>query len=236
MIKCPKCGHENQEGLLDCDNCGEELSKVKQTITLEPITPKVDEEAMNDEDIPSLEDDETAPSPRVSKCPACGTNNPVGQTHCNHCGASLQKISQEPQEPDVEPIPVAEEEQKPTPTPPQKPSGGIPKLVVIRGKQIGQEFPLHFEGDYIVGRPESTTGFKFVDIDLSDQEEEGDWTVHREHAIIRRKGDVVIVEDIRGENGNGTYINLKRIPCGVEQELKPGDTINFARVRLRFDS
>jgi len=54
----------------------------------------------------------------------------------------------------------------------------------------------------------------------------------RLHALIKLGTGSVSLEDLGSKNG--TFINEKRLPRGVETRLKPGDQIRFARQKFEF--
>jgi pSer/pThr/pTyr-binding forkhead associated (FHA) protein len=54
----------------------------------------------------------------------------------------------------------------------------------------------------------------------------------RRHALIKLAAGSVSLEDLGSKNG--TFINEKRLPRGVETRLKPGDQIRFARQKFEF--
>lgn len=58
----------------------------------------------------------------------------------------------------------------------------------------------------------------------------GESTVSRRHAEIIRTGSVAIVRDLGSTNG--TFVNGARV---TEQSLRPGDSIQFGAISLRFD-
>jgi hypothetical protein len=91
------------------------------------------------------------------------------------------------------------------------------------------EVPSESGARYVVGLTMLRIG-REVDNDICLSER----TVHRYHAVIRRtsEGDVVIT-DLSGADGNGAFINGKRISEG---RLAPGDIISIGEVKLKFDA
>ena len=54
--------------------------------------------------------------------------------------------------------------------------------------------------------------------------------VSRRHAVIRRSGDTVMIEDMGSTNG--TYVNRKRIQPNVPQRIQAGDEVRFGKLAL----
>ena len=94
-----------------------------------------------------------------------------------------------------------------------------PWLVVTSGPQAGDAFDLG-PGELILGREEGSA------ICLRDPR------VSHHHALLRRGGDQVVIEDLRSTNG--TRVNGARI--SVPTALTPGDVIAVGDVQLRLES
>jgi len=92
-----------------------------------------------------------------------------------------------------------------------------------------REFPLKESGPTIVGRPDRTTHFT-PDVDLSALDEQR--TLSRRHATISRQGTAFIVQE--SATRNGTFVNGKRVPSGVDVPLKDGDVVRFGTVETVF--
>ncbi len=93
------------------------------------------------------------------------------------------------------------------------------RLVVISGPQAGESFDLG-PGELIIGRAEGS------EILLADPR------VSHRHALVRRRGDQVIIEDLRSTNGtmvNGTGISFPTA-------LAPGDVVTVGDAQLRLES
>jgi hypothetical protein len=114
---------------------------------------------------------------------------------------------------------VAEEPVSPEPEdraePAARPEGALRLVVTSSGPNVGQTFGLH-RRELTIGREEGS------DIQLDDL------TVSHNHALVRRHGDVVTIEDLRSKNGttvNGT-------PVSHPVPMAPGDLITVGAVEL----
>ena len=94
-----------------------------------------------------------------------------------------------------------------------------PRLVVLSGPQAREAFDLG-PGELIVGREEGSAIWLW------------DPKVSHNHALLRRQGDQVVIEDLRSTNG--TLVNGAGI--SVPTALAPGDVITVGDVQLRLES
>jgi pSer/pThr/pTyr-binding forkhead associated (FHA) protein len=102
----------------------------------------------------------------------------------------------------------------------QPQAGTVPYLVVLSpGSQRGRRVDLT-EGRLVVGRAD-TCDVRFDDPHVS-----------RTHAALWRQGSAVYVEDL-GSSG-GTFVN--GIPADRSHELRPGDVVTVATLKLRFEA
>ena len=83
-------------------------------------------------------------------------------------------------------------------------------IYVVNGSDEGRSFDLKGDTIYIGRSPDN-------DIQIKDR------FVSRKHLRIFRKGSKYFIKDLKSKNG--TFINGKQIPSGVEFELKKGLTI-----------
>ena len=83
-------------------------------------------------------------------------------------------------------------------------------LYIVNGSEKGRSFDLKADTIYIGRAPDN-------DIQIKDR------FVSRKHLKIFRKGSKYFIKDL--ESKNGTFINGKQIPSGVEFELEEGITI-----------
>jgi len=93
----------------------------------------------------------------------------------------------------------------------------LPALVVKTGPEAGRRVELGFE--VAIGRQDG-------DLVLEDPE------VSRRHAVLRRSGESVIVEDL--ESTNGTFVNGERIRGPIT--VGAGDQVRVGRTTLEIES
>jgi|SRR5579862_929073 len=146
-------------------------------------------------------------------CSQCGHHNRDAARFCGRCGASL--IEPDPSEATVSFTPVADEDAAESPA---LAAVKDESALVIRtgaGRQ-GERFTL--VGDRVsIGRaPQSDV---FLD----------DVTVSREHALIERRPEGVVISD-QGSL-NGTYVNRERIE---RTRLADGDELQIGKYRLTY--
>jgi pSer/pThr/pTyr-binding forkhead associated (FHA) protein len=97
--------------------------------------------------------------------------------------------------------------------------GGVPTLLVIRGRALGQSLRLaEQDRRYVVGRVEG------CDLQLVADE------ISREHAAFVRRWDGVFVTDLGSKNG--IRVNKEQVK---EHRLADGDVIRLGSIQLRFN-
>ena len=147
-------------------------------------------------------------------CPECGFQNPEAANYCAKCGALLVKEESGETTMTFTPDESLEEGQ------PDLEDFGIkgPALVVRSGGgRAGETFVIESEETTVGRSPE-------CDIFLDDV------TVSRRHAVLRRSGGGLEIED-QGSL-NGTYLNRKRIESAGR--LTDGDELQIGKYRLTF--
>lgn len=147
-------------------------------------------------------------------CAECGFHQGDAHTYCGRCGALLIVEGQTIEA--TGPLAIADDQMPPGQSSQLRGQG--PTLAVRWGGGLsGEHFPL--DGDRItIGRePDSDV---FLD----------DVTVSRRHAVIARRGDILVISDLASLNG--TYVNRRRIPA--EEALVDGDEIQIGKFRLVF--
>jgi pSer/pThr/pTyr-binding forkhead associated (FHA) protein len=93
----------------------------------------------------------------------------------------------------------------------------LPTVVIKTGPRAGRRVGL--EHEVCIGRQDG-------DLVLEDPE------VSRRHAVLRRSGESVIVEDLRSTNG--TFVNGERIRS--PRTVRPGDELRVGRTTLEVES
>ncbi len=146
-------------------------------------------------------------------CPECGFQNPETANYCSKCGSLL--VREESGETTMAFTPdEADEEGQP-----ELADFGIkgPALVVRSGGgRTGETF--------LLGTEETTIG-RSPDCDIFLD----DVTVSRRHAVIKRQGNQLKIEDLGSLNG--TFLNRRRIESG---ELSDDDELQIGKYKLTF--
>ena len=161
----------------------------------------------------------------MSHCPACGARNTEGELFCAQCGGSLT----------TEPL-----------TPWLSRSGHLSDAV----GQLERGTPLFDDGDYLVihirdhptpilaalhdqvvlGRSDARSGAA-PDLDLvAYRAAEGG--VSRLHAVIRRTGRSLTLEDLGSRNG--TQLNGQKLPPCEPHPLHDGDVVRLGALILHI--
>jgi pSer/pThr/pTyr-binding forkhead associated (FHA) protein len=147
-------------------------------------------------------------------CPECGFQNPETANYCAKCGTLLPR--EENGEATMAFTPEQADEQRQA----ELAELGIagPALVVRSGGgRAGETFVLEGDETTIGRSPE-------CDIFLDDV------TVSRRHAVVRRGGGALEIEDLGSLNG--TYLNRKRTDAAAR--LTDGDELQIGKYRLTF--
>jgi FHA domain/zinc-ribbon domain len=146
-------------------------------------------------------------------CPECGFQNPEAANYCAKCGALLAKdeagaettMSYVPDEGDDDAAALEDMGVK-----------GPALVVRSGGGRTGETFPLEGERTLIGRSPDCEI---FLD----------DVTVSRKHAVLQRRDDAFVIEDLGSLNG--TFVNRRRIESG---ELTDNDELQIGKYRLTF--
>jgi FHA domain len=101
-----------------------------------------------------------------------------------------------------------------------------PRLVVLRGRTPGVEFPL-IDGPNHLGRSGDTP----ADIDLGTLEPPDQVWSSRRHAVVHKDATLLSIEDCNSLNG--TFLNRHKLQPGKRYHLRPGDVIQIGTVQLR---
>ena len=92
----------------------------------------------------------------------------------------------------------------------------MPTVVVKTGSEAGRR--LELGGAVAIGRQDG-------DLVLEDPE------VSRRHAVLRREGESIVVEDL--DSTNGTFVNGERIRSPIP--IRPGDLVRVGRTTLEIE-
>lgn len=146
--------------------------------------------------------------PRMTRiCPVCQTEVDQGASTCPVCGFRLTEKTQEF-----------------SPVVPRGSVGGAssdedarPVLRMVRGPQVGLEYPLESDPITIGRNPE-------CDIFLNDM------TVSREHAELVRHADAFVIRDLH--SFNGVWVNNKTVS---QHALRPGDYVQIGKYDFIYE-
>ena len=146
-------------------------------------------------------------------CPECGFQNPEAANYCAKCGALLAKdeagaettMTYVPEEGDDDATALEDMGVK-----------GPALVVRSGGGRTGETFPLEADRTLIGRSPDCEI---FLD----------DVTVSRKHAVLQRRDDAYVIEDLGSLNG--TFVNRRRIESG---ELTDNDELQIGKYRLTF--
>jgi FHA domain len=122
MMKCPKCGFDNQEGALFCEQCREDLGTVPMAGVVEAMV--VDEAVMAEAVV-------------------------VAEPVVAAVVAEAAPVAAAPAPAAPAPTPAAPPPEAPAAGVPSVPAGAKPKLVVVRGQKINAEFPIYGDMNFI---------------------------------------------------------------------------------------
>lgn len=120
---------------------------------------------------------------------------------------------------------VAPEPAAATPAPQAAPGG---KLV----HASGTSFPLFAGREAVVGRFDPVTQLA-PEVDLTQLDPQR--SLSRRHAKIREEGGTFLVREEIG-TANGTWLDGKRLPTGVEHPLQSGSRLRFGLVDVTFQA
>jgi len=219
MAKCPKCGFENQEGSLFCEQCREDLGAAL------PIAGVVEAVAVDDavlaEAVVVAVAEPIAAHPVAEAAPVASAV-PVAEPAPAAAAAPA---------PAAAPVAAAAPAEAPAAAGTSVPPGSKPKLVVVRGQKVNVEFPIYGDMNFI-GRADE----KPVDIDLEEQEPPERIHSSRQHAVIHfdEAGSTLTIEDLN--SANGTYVNRARIYPGQKKQLFINDVVQIGNVHLKLQA
>ncbi len=140
-------------------------------------------------------------------CPVCLTPLDPEMRVCPKCNFRLSETTQQFNPIENQSAPIATE----------VPNALNSYLRMVRGQQVGVEYPITKDVTTIGRNPG-------CDIFLNDM------TVSREHAEIRRHADAFIIRDMH--SFNGVWINNKTVD---QHALRPGDYVQIGRYDFIYE-
>ena len=246
MSKCPFCHFENEAGALFCEQCKSDLGWAEPNAVRPAVEPA------NGDSAPAVTQ-EVAPAAIAEPIHAASlVEEPIMAGAIPIADASpvyaLAETAQEDTRNGYRTSPPANEAVMPPEaaraassahSPPSTldqilppglagkiPTGGKPRLIVLRGQRQNVEYQI-YEGDNFIGRADD----KAVDLDLEDQEPPDRIWSSRQHAVISFESGAMTIEDLNSTNG--TYLNRTRIEPGKKIPLSVSDVIQIGTVQLK---
>lgn len=140
-------------------------------------------------------------------CPVCQTEIDLDASTCPVCNFRLTEKTQRFS-------PVAADEGAGAH---QADENARPVLRMVRGPQVGLEYPLDSDSITIGRNPE-------CDIFLNDM------TVSREHAELDKHADVFVIRDL--QSFNGVWVNNKTVS---QHALRPGDYVQIGKYDFIYE-
>ncbi len=217
-MKCPACGHDNEDGAPFCDRC-------KADLDMPAATSPTSQAPMTDDD----KTDETVVPLTLSDLLPDGTTPILLEPVEPAPPVALEMIT--PVSPPPIPGDAAPATVRGDAVPPpviDLPSPNLkPRLVVLRGMKIDMVYPLYAGKNYL-GR----TDDKPVDIDLDDQEAPDRIWCSRQHAVVTFENGQLTLEDLNSLNGS--FVNRARVYPGQAKELRENDVLQIGTVHLKL--
>ena len=206
-VRC-SLGHENPDGSLFCDECGEPLSSGAPVATAAP-----------------------AQDAGTQVCPSCGSTSPAGELFCSNCGSPLSgSVAPVDASAPAAPVTAAPDYSSAPAAAPVAATAAPPLTARLIVEADNQEFDLSGKDNIIIGREDAVSNI-FPDVDLTPHGgEEGG--VSRLHARIFVENGQYMLED---ENStNFTFLNRQKLTGKSPVVLHDNDEIKLGRVLLRF--
>ena len=202
-VRC-SLGHENPDGSLFCDECGEPLSSGA------PVAAPA-----------------AAQDAGTQVCPSCGATNSAGELFCSNCGSPLSAAA--PVAATAAPATAAPDyNQAPAAAPTATAAPALTARLIVEADN--QEFDLSGKDNIIIGREDAVSNI-FPDVDLTPHGGE-DGGVSRLHARIFVENGQYMLED--ENSTNFTFLNRQKLTGKSPVVLHDNDEIKLGRVLLRF--
>lgn len=216
MTKCSFCGFDNQESVHFCEKCRTDLS-----VPFPAVQDGISDAGAMAFTLGGASELGVVPTLQLLKVPIVEPLQGKPETFCDMKlpGRSVwDPLVQGSGEPDSTPNNAL---------PPEiLPPRARPRLIVLRGEKIDEQFPL-YDGKNYMGR----TDEKPVDIDLDSQEPQDKIWTSRQHAVITFENGILTIEDLNSLNG--TFVNRIRVHPGQVRTLQVNDIIQVGTVQLR---
>jgi len=160
-------------------------------------------------------------------CPSCSFPNLYGAVFCGECGALLPPagalnagaaLADSPAE-----SPASRDKAAAT-------TATMSQWAMLHVLEGGQDLALAGRDEFTLGR---RSGRQPVAPDIDFAPFQGYSSgVSRLHAMIRRRGNRVLLKDLN--SANGTYVNGRRIHAGREEPLANGDIIALGKLKIQI--
>ena len=229
MTKCSFCGHDNEDGLLFCDQC-------KTDLTVSAPVVSANAETLADElpfTLAPMKGDTDVPTLHFDKIPLVET---LGSRVADAGELTRPSPLPKPGFAPLVPAPATQPESGAASARTPAPADGAPfeegaqavkpRLVVIRGEKVDVQYTI-YPGKNYLGR----TDDKPVDIDLENQEPADRIWTSRQHAVISFESGTLTIEDLNSLNG--TFVNRMRVHPGQVRALQANDIVQVGTVQLR---
>jgi len=159
------------------------------------------------------------------KCKNCGTHNQAGETTCISCGLSLSTAS-------LKGDTSLLGDESTGPVAPKRRWGtarfDTQTVLILHLRDFdGQSITVELSRDKTIGRRH---GDYVPDVDLSSYEAY-DRGVSRQHAVVRRQNDTVVIIDLN--SANSTFLNGQRLVADQPRILRDGDEVRLGQLVLR---
>jgi pSer/pThr/pTyr-binding forkhead associated (FHA) protein len=162
-------------------------------------------------------------------CPACNHENAVEVDVCAQCSAPLGKLraGEDDNTPHIRP-PLLEPKVSVSRHPSSENRSWIPGSLALFIENAAEPVITPLKQQVFLGRHSvDTTVLLGVDLGPYEGVERG---ISRTHAVIRRSGDGLTIQDLASTNG--TWLNKERLPPFLPKPLKPGDHVRLGLLEM----
>ena len=159
-------------------------------------------------------------------CPECQYEHVTGAMFCAECGAQLDDDDLITKAMTDEQITKELSAKAPRP----EPVVPVTSWISLHLRDSGKILPLTSRNEFILGRLTEDSPI-LPDIDLTPYRASAAG-VSRLHAVVKRKGNRVMVVDL--SSSNGTYINGRRIHPDMDEKLNHGDILALGTLQIQI--